>query len=86
MGTLSIVQSFLRCLFCFSAVNVKFPSFRTHSYMEFPTPQGLYRTFQIQLDFKPETLDGLLLFCGEKDNTVADYFSLGLVDGRMQFK
>ncbi|XP_071799279.1 pikachurin-like [Asterias amurensis] len=68
---------------CESAVLVKFPSFQSHSFMEFPTPFGLYRTFQISIDFKPETLDGLLLFCGDQDSTSGDYFSIGLVEGRM---
>ncbi|XP_038074554.1 pikachurin-like [Patiria miniata] len=71
---------------CKQTVAIKFPSFQSHSYMEFSSPLGLYRTFQVRVDFKPETLDGLLLFCGEQDSTDKDYFSLGLVDGKMQFK
>ncbi|XP_022092221.1 pikachurin-like [Acanthaster planci] len=70
---------------CEQTVAIKFPSFQSHSYMEFSTPLGLYRTFQIRVDFKPEMLDGLLLFCGEKNSTDGDYFSLGLVNGKMQF-
>ncbi|KAF3861171.1 hypothetical protein F7725_001426 [Dissostichus mawsoni] len=45
-----------------------------------------YRAFSIRISFRPDNGDGMILYNGQKRSTGADFISLGLVGGRLEFR
>ncbi|XP_029344965.1 basement membrane-specific heparan sulfate proteoglycan core protein isoform X9 [Acyrthosiphon pisum] len=63
------------------------PSFRgTDSYLAFPTLLNTYLELNIEVHFKPEMNDGLILYNGQKSGGSGDFFSFGLRDGIPEFR
>ncbi|XP_060879808.1 basement membrane-specific heparan sulfate proteoglycan core protein isoform X7 [Metopolophium dirhodum] len=63
------------------------PSFRgTDSYLAFPTLLNTYLELNIEVHFKPEMNDGLILYNGQKPGGSGDFFSFGLRDGIPEFR
>ncbi|KYO27917.1 basement membrane-specific heparan sulfate proteoglycan core protein [Alligator mississippiensis] len=56
------------------------------SYLPLPTIKDAYKKFEIQITFRPDTADGMLLYNGQKKSTGADFVSFGLVGGRPEFR
>ncbi|XP_068454510.1 basement membrane-specific heparan sulfate proteoglycan core protein isoform X9 [Clinocottus analis] len=62
------------------------------SYLTLPTIKNAYKTFSIKINFRPDNGDGLILYAGmilyngQKRTTGADFISLGLVGGRLEFR
>ncbi|KAG5281836.1 hypothetical protein AALO_G00049330 [Alosa alosa] len=62
------------------------------SYLTLPTIKNAYKSFSIKITFRPDNVDGLLLYAGmilyngQKRTTGADFISLGLVGGRPEFR
>ncbi|KAM8864761.1 basement membrane-specific heparan sulfate proteoglycan core protein isoform 10-T10 [Spinachia spinachia] len=62
------------------------------SYLTLPTIKNAYKAFSIKINFKPDNVDGLMLYAGmilyngQKKTTGADFISLGLVGGRLEFR
>ncbi|XP_069039964.1 basement membrane-specific heparan sulfate proteoglycan core protein isoform X5 [Lepisosteus oculatus] len=62
------------------------------SYLTLPTIKNAYKAFHIKVTFRPDTVDGLILYAGmiiyngQKRTTGADFISLGLVGGRPEFR
>ncbi|KAJ6656843.1 hypothetical protein lerEdw1_003174 [Lerista edwardsae] len=56
------------------------------SYLVLPTMKDAYKTFAIEITFRPDTPDGLLVYNGQKKNTGADFVSFGLVGGRPELR
>ncbi|XP_038161879.1 pikachurin isoform X2 [Cyprinodon tularosa] len=71
---------------CSEAVTVNFPRFYGYSHMTFEPLKNSYQTFQITLEFKAESEDGLLLYCGENEHARGDFTSLALVRGKLNFR
>uniref|UniRef100_A0A3B4G1W1 EGF like, fibronectin type III and laminin G domains n=1 Tax=Pundamilia nyererei TaxID=303518 RepID=A0A3B4G1W1_9CICH len=65
---------------------VKFPRFHGHSHMTFEPLKNSYQTFQITLEFKADSEDGLLLYCGENEHGRGDFTSLALVRGKLHYR
>jgi hypothetical protein len=55
------------------------------SYMVMPTLPDAYLTFEVELSFKPENPNGLILYNGQIQHT-GDFISLGLNDGHVEFR
>jgi hypothetical protein len=63
------------------------PSFRgTDSYLAFPTLLNTYLELNIEVHFKPEMNDGLILYNGQKPGGSGDFFSFGIRDGIPEFR
>ncbi|XP_070690309.1 pikachurin [Pempheris klunzingeri] len=71
---------------CSEVVSVTFPRFRGHSHMTFEPLKNSYQTFQITLEFKADSEDGLLLYCGENEHGRGDFTSLALVRGKLHYR
>ncbi|XP_029960584.1 pikachurin isoform X2 [Salarias fasciatus] len=71
---------------CSEAVAVTFPRFYGYSHMTFEPLKNSYQTFQITLEFKAESEDGLLLYCGENEHARGDFTSLALVRGKLHYR
>ncbi|KAM5269990.1 basement membrane-specific heparan sulfate proteoglycan core protein isoform 4-T4 [Hipposideros larvatus] len=66
-----------------------------HSFLPLPTIKDAYRKFEIQITFRPDSADGMLLYNGQKRipgsptnlaNRQPDFISFGLVGGRPEFR
>ena len=69
-----------------SALLVKYPNFFGNSYMEFPSLEGIYHSFDIGIDFKPKSANGLLMFSSEKEDGSGDFMAISLINGKVQFR
>ena len=58
----------------------------TYSYMELEVLEDAYITFKIEISFKPEKPDGLILFQGLSDKIDGDYISFGIEQGYPVFQ
>nr|XP_020441243.1 basement membrane-specific heparan sulfate proteoglycan core protein isoform X3 [Monopterus albus] len=62
------------------------------SYLTLPTIKNAYKAFTIKINFRPDNVDGLILYAGmilyngQRRTTGADFISLGLVGGRLEFR
>ncbi|CAG5923603.1 unnamed protein product [Menidia menidia] len=71
---------------CSEGVTVNFPKFYGYSHMTFEPLKNSYQTFQITLEFKSDSEDGLLLYCGENEHGRGDFTSLALVRGKLHYR
>uniref|UniRef100_A0A668ANI6 EGF like, fibronectin type III and laminin G domains n=1 Tax=Myripristis murdjan TaxID=586833 RepID=A0A668ANI6_9TELE len=60
--------------------------FYGYSHMTFEPLKNSYQTFQITVEFKSESEDGLLLYCGENEHGRGDFTSLALVRGKLHYR
>uniref|UniRef100_A0A3P8YZJ0 EGF like, fibronectin type III and laminin G domains n=1 Tax=Esox lucius TaxID=8010 RepID=A0A3P8YZJ0_ESOLU len=67
-------------------VAVQFPRFYGHSHMTFEPLKNSYQNFQISIEFKADSEDGLLLYCGENEHARGDFTSLALVRGKLHYR
>ncbi|XP_078111883.1 basement membrane-specific heparan sulfate proteoglycan core protein isoform X4 [Sander vitreus] len=62
------------------------------SFLTLPTIKNAYKAFSIKINFRPDNVDGLILYAGmilyngQRRTTGADFISLGLVGGRLEFR
>ncbi|XP_040902816.1 basement membrane-specific heparan sulfate proteoglycan core protein isoform X8 [Toxotes jaculatrix] len=62
------------------------------SYLTLPTIKNAYKAFSVKISFRPDNVDGLILYAGmilyngQRRTTGADFISLGLVGGRLEFR
>uniref|UniRef100_A0A669D789 Heparan sulfate proteoglycan 2 n=1 Tax=Oreochromis niloticus TaxID=8128 RepID=A0A669D789_ORENI len=56
------------------------------SYLTLPTIKNAYKAFNIKVNFRPDNVDGMILYNGQRRTTGADFISLGLVGGRLEFR
>ncbi|XP_033738487.1 pikachurin-like [Pecten maximus] len=93
-GTCVVEGSIVRCNCpigssgrrCEKQIVVRFPKFLGNGYLTLPVLKTGYKEFDIQIDFKPQANNGLLLFTAENTNTKSDFFSIALVNGYVEFR
>ncbi|KAK1803404.1 hypothetical protein P4O66_020832 [Electrophorus voltai] len=56
------------------------------SYLTMPTIKNSYKAFNIKVTFRPDNVDGMILYNGQKKTMGADFISFGLVGGRPEFR
>ncbi|XP_040902825.1 basement membrane-specific heparan sulfate proteoglycan core protein isoform X9 [Toxotes jaculatrix] len=56
------------------------------SYLTLPTIKNAYKAFSVKISFRPDNVDGMILYNGQRRTTGADFISLGLVGGRLEFR
>ncbi|XP_072210311.1 basement membrane-specific heparan sulfate proteoglycan core protein isoform X3 [Excalfactoria chinensis] len=56
------------------------------SFLRLPTIKDAYKTFEIQITFRPDAADGMILYNGQRKSSGADFISFGLVGGRPEFR
>ena len=59
-------------------VNGLIPKFQSSDFMALDALNDAYLTFDIEIAFKPEHGDGLILFKGQNEKIDSDYVSFGL--------
>ncbi|XP_072515093.1 pikachurin-like [Salminus brasiliensis] len=71
---------------CSEAVAVRFPKFSGYSHVAFEPLKNSYYSFELILEFRADSEDGLLLYCGENDQGEGDFASLALIRGKLHFR
>ncbi|XP_078656989.1 pikachurin-like isoform X2 [Branchiostoma floridae x Branchiostoma belcheri] len=71
---------------CQEEVEVRYPRFQGESFLSFPQLVASNMRFRVSLEFKAESLDGLLMFSGKYRDGRGDFFSIALVNGHVQFR
>uniref|UniRef100_UPI00398F6E33 pikachurin isoform X2 n=1 Tax=Pristiophorus japonicus TaxID=55135 RepID=UPI00398F6E33 len=71
---------------CSKDIAIRYPKFYGYSYLTFEPLKNSYQTFQITIEFKADVEDGLLLYCGERENGRGDFLSLAIIRRRLQFR
>ncbi|XP_056274944.1 pikachurin isoform X2 [Pseudoliparis swirei] len=71
---------------CSEVVPVNFPRFFGYSHLTFEPLKNSFQTFQISFEFKADSEDGLLLYCGENEHGRGDFTSLALVRGKLHYR
>lgn len=56
------------------------------SYIAFPPLPDSYLKFNLEISFKPENYDGILLYNDESGRGINDFIALSLINGYPQFK
>ncbi|KAJ7399492.1 Pikachurin [Pitangus sulphuratus] len=71
---------------CAEDISIQYPQFSGYSYITFEPLKKSYQTFQITLEFRAESEDGLLLYCGENEHGRGDFMSLAIIRRSLQFR
>ncbi|POI34665.1 hypothetical protein CIB84_001583, partial [Bambusicola thoracicus] len=71
---------------CTEDITIQYPQFYGYSYITFEPLKNSYQTFQITLEFRAESEDGLLLYCGENEHGRGDFMSLAIIRRSLQFR
>ncbi|PKU37020.1 hypothetical protein llap_12676 [Limosa lapponica baueri] len=71
---------------CAEDIIIQYPQFSGYSYLTFEPLKNSYQTFQITLEFRAESEDGLLLYCGENEHGRGDFMSLAIIRRSVQFR
>ncbi|NWR67246.1 EGFLA protein, partial [Bucorvus abyssinicus] len=71
---------------CEEDIIIRYPQFSSYSYITFEPLKNSYQTFQITLEFRAESEDGLLLYCGENEHGRGDFMSLAIIRRSIQFR
>jgi hypothetical protein len=85
-STINDLQTLIYNYISSTDVAVKYPKFDGDGYMAFPVLKDSYKQFEVHLEFRPDDINGLVLFSGEMKNAESDFFSLALVDGFVEFR
>ncbi|KAM9447076.1 pikachurin [Clarias gariepinus] len=71
---------------CSEGVSIRFPRFYGFSHMTFEPLKNSYQSFIITMEFKADSEDGLLLYCGENEHGRGDFMSLSLVHRKLYYR
>ena len=85
-STINDLQTLIYNYISSTDVAVKYPKFDGDGYLAFPVLKDSYKQFEVHLEFRPDDINGLVLFSGEMKNAESDFFSLALVDGFVEFR
>ncbi|XP_011498922.1 PREDICTED: pikachurin [Ceratosolen solmsi marchali] len=67
-------------------VEVRSPRFTGLSWLAFPALHAAYKHVQLELEFRPEAWDGVLLLAGERDDLQGDFMALIIHHGYVEFR
>lgn len=78
---------FVCCLLILQAeLDVKSPRFSGSGWLAFPALRAAYKHVQLDLEFRPEAWDGILILAGERDDLQGDFMALILHHGFVEFR
>ena len=79
----------LHCVILYYSVSdtvVKYPKFSGTGYMAFPVLRGSHERFTMVVEFRPDIDEGLILFSADNSDVQFDFFSLTILNGRLEFR
>ncbi|XP_011142397.1 pikachurin [Harpegnathos saltator] len=71
---------------CQLEAEVRSPRFTGSGWLAFPALRAAYKHVQMELEFRPEAWDGVLLLAGERDDLQGDFMALILHHGFIEFR
>lgn len=71
---------------CQHETEVRSPRFTGSGWLAFPALRAAYKHVQLDLEFRPEAWDGVLLLAGERDDLQGDFMALILHHGFIEFR
>ncbi|XP_043254794.1 pikachurin [Colletes gigas] len=71
---------------CQLEAEVRSPRFTGSGWLAFPALKAAYKHVQLDLEFRPEAWDGILLLAGERDDLQGDFMALILHHGFIEFR
>ncbi|XP_070157450.1 pikachurin [Polyergus mexicanus] len=71
---------------CQLEAEVRSPRFTGSGWLAFPALRAAYKHVQLELEFRPEAWDGVLLLAGERDDLQGDFMALILHHGFIEFR
>uniref|UniRef100_A0ABD2X622 Pikachurin n=1 Tax=Trichogramma kaykai TaxID=54128 RepID=A0ABD2X622_9HYME len=71
---------------CQLDAEVRSPRFGGQSWLAFPPLHAAYKHVQLELEFRPETWDGIILLAGERDDLQGDFMALIIYHGYVEFR
>ncbi|KAK6642357.1 hypothetical protein RUM43_003858 [Polyplax serrata] len=69
-----------------SRLSIRSPRFTGQGWLAFPALQAAYKHVQLEMEFRPESWDGILFLTGERDDMTGDFMSLLLHQGYLEFR
>lgn len=60
--------------------------FEGDGYLAFPELTDSNKEFKIELEFRPDSSNGLILFSAEMKDAKSDFFSIAIVNGFIEFR
>ena len=73
-------------IFFLTEVSIGSPWFTGNGWLAFPALQAAYKHVQLEMEFRPESWDGILFLTGERDDMTGDFMSLLLHQGFLEFR
>ncbi|XP_055847486.1 uncharacterized protein LOC129913052 isoform X2 [Episyrphus balteatus] len=70
---------------CLDDTKVRIPRFSKKSWLAFPALRGAYKHVQIRVEFRPESVEGIILLTGERDDLTGDFMALLIHQGFIEF-
>ena len=67
-------------------VVIKYPKFSSAGFIAFPRPPARHTDFDVDVEFRPHLLTGLLLFIADDVYVHARFFSVAVIKGRVEFR
>jgi hypothetical protein len=67
-------------------VEIRSPRFTGQGWLAFPALRAAYKHVQLELEFRPEAWDGILLLTGERDDMAGDFMALLLHQGFVELR
>ncbi|XP_003395301.2 pikachurin [Bombus terrestris] len=71
---------------CELEAEVRSPRFTGFGWLAFPALKTAYKHVQLELEFRPEAWDGIMLLTGERDDLRGDFMALILHHGFVEFR
>ncbi|XP_020280960.1 pikachurin-like isoform X2 [Pseudomyrmex gracilis] len=71
---------------CQLEAEVRSPRFTGSGWLAFPALRAAYKHVQLELEFRPEAWDGVILLAGERDDLQGDFMALILHHGFIEFR
>ncbi|XP_065220791.1 pikachurin-like [Planococcus citri] len=71
---------------CQTDVEIRIPRFSGQSWLAFPALRAAYKHIQLEIEFRPESWDGILFLTGERDDLAGDFVSVVLYEGFVEFR
>lgn len=67
-------------------MEIRIPRFSGQSWLAFPALRAAYKHVQLEIEFRPESWDGILFLTGERDDLAGDFVSVILYEGFVEFR
>ncbi|KAF7993809.1 hypothetical protein HCN44_011078 [Aphidius gifuensis] len=72
--------------YCQNDVKIKSPRFTGFGWLAFSPLKAAYKHVQLNIDFRPEAWDGIILLTGERDDLQGDFMAVILHHGFIEFR